>query len=206
MGSYSGAELCELIGLYMLNQLREVDICPILYRDDGLLCLNKPAKAVHKIGLKIIDIFKKNGLSITTNVNKRVVNFLDLTLDLNSASYYIYVKEGHIPLYVHKLSNHPQNVIENIPKGVEKRLSNLSMTEELFLQKKEFFEECLRKSGYHYTLRYNPDTDFGGEKVIRNRKRKRNITYFNPPWDSSVQTNIGKAFLKLVTEKFPKQT
>ena len=40
---------------------------------------------MHKIRQKIIDFSKMNGLSITTNVNKRVVYFLDLTLDMNSS-------------------------------------------------------------------------------------------------------------------------
>ena len=38
MGSYDGAEVCELVGLYLLNQIKsridDVDIG--LYRDDGL--------------------------------------------------------------------------------------------------------------------------------------------------------------------------
>ena len=39
MGSYDGAELCELVGLYLLNQLSTViDKSSVgLYRDDGLL-------------------------------------------------------------------------------------------------------------------------------------------------------------------------
>ena len=34
------------------------------------------------------------------------------------------------------------------------------------------------------------------------RKRKRNITYFNPPFSSNVKTNVGKEFLKLVRKHF----
>ena len=36
MGSFDGAESCELIGLYMLSQLTHLDINIGLYRDDGL--------------------------------------------------------------------------------------------------------------------------------------------------------------------------
>ena len=43
MGSYDGAEICELVGLYILSFLGTV--CGIknegLYRDDGLTCLYK---------------------------------------------------------------------------------------------------------------------------------------------------------------------
>ena len=46
MGSYMGAEICDLIGLYILNDLREilVDKSYGIYRDDGLAILeNKPS-------------------------------------------------------------------------------------------------------------------------------------------------------------------
>ena len=37
----------------------------------------------------------------------------------------------------------------------------------------------------------------------KSKNRKRNILWFNPPWNSEVETNIGKEFLKLVDECFP---
>ena len=36
MGSYDGAEICELVGLYLLSQLQNLNINVGLYRDDGL--------------------------------------------------------------------------------------------------------------------------------------------------------------------------
>ena len=37
MGAYHGAQACEIVGLYMLNQLSELpDFSALLYRDDGL--------------------------------------------------------------------------------------------------------------------------------------------------------------------------
>ena len=41
MGGYSGAEICEFVGLYLLNQLKSKGLKPRLYRDDGLLLANK---------------------------------------------------------------------------------------------------------------------------------------------------------------------
>ena len=42
MGSYYGAEICELVGLYLLNQLSTViDKSSVgLYRNDGLAAIN----------------------------------------------------------------------------------------------------------------------------------------------------------------------
>ena len=36
MGSYQGAEVCELVGLYILFELKSLEIDLGLYRDDGL--------------------------------------------------------------------------------------------------------------------------------------------------------------------------
>ena len=53
------------------------------------------------------------------------------------------------------------------------------MTEEIFNQKKQFFEDCLTQSGYNYYLKYVPDPDFGEKRV--EKSRTRNVTYYNPP-------------------------
>lgn len=42
MGSFDGAETCELVGCYLLSQLTQIsDINIGLYRDDGLAVLNQ---------------------------------------------------------------------------------------------------------------------------------------------------------------------
>ena len=43
MGSYDGAESCELVGLFMLHQMEELQKEAGLYRDDGLMiCRGTP--------------------------------------------------------------------------------------------------------------------------------------------------------------------
>ena len=37
-----------------------------------------------------------------------------------------------------------------------------------------------------------------------NRKRKHDVLWFNPPYNSTVSTNIGREFLKLIDECFHK--
>ena len=56
MGSFDGAEVCELVGLYLLKILKsefgEKNIG--LYRDDGLSCFeNKSGPELEKIKAKI---------------------------------------------------------------------------------------------------------------------------------------------------------
>ena len=63
MGSYDGAEICELVSLYMLSFLGKVyGIQNVgLYWDDGLVCLHKiSGRASDKIQKDMIRTFREN--------------------------------------------------------------------------------------------------------------------------------------------------
>ena len=63
------------------------------------------------------------------------------------------------------------------------------------------YQEALYKSGYSHKLKFTPKEQ---EPSKNNKKRnKRNVTWFNPPYNIAVKTNIGKEFLKLLDECFP---
>ena len=82
---------------------------------------------------RICKIFKENGLNITTEeTNGKKVNFLDVNFDLENGLYRPYMKKNNKPLYVHMQSNHPLNILENIPKSVNNRLSSISSNENVF--------------------------------------------------------------------------
>ena len=69
MGSYDGAEICELVGLYLLNRLSTViDKSSVdLYRDHGLVAINNTnAPKLDRIRKNISELFKEEGLSITS--------------------------------------------------------------------------------------------------------------------------------------------
>ena len=108
-------------------------------------------------------IFKEVGLKVTVEANKKIVNFLDLTFDLTLGVYSPYSKPNDIPLYVHKQSNHPPGILNNIPKAINKRISENSSNEEIFNKAAPKFQETLNKSEYKYELKYNqhvkPNTD-----------------------------------------------
>ena len=64
MGSYDGAEICELVGLYLLNQLSTViDKSSVgLYRDDGLAAINNAnGPKLDRIRKDILALFKEEG-------------------------------------------------------------------------------------------------------------------------------------------------
>ena len=108
MGSFDGAETCELVGCYILSRLTQKYGNNIgLYRDDGLSVFNKAPQKIERIKKDLCKIFRDNDLKITVEANLTRVNFLDVTLDLKSGKHLPYTKEGNIPLYAQKQSNHP---------------------------------------------------------------------------------------------------
>ena len=126
MGSYDGAESRELVGAYLLYSIKEKfgNACNFgLYRDDGLGITKASPRKTELIKKELCSIFGKFGLKITIEANKKIVNFLDVTLNLTNGKYMPYTKPGNIPLYVHRSSNHPPRIMENIPKSINKRLS-----------------------------------------------------------------------------------
>ena len=107
MGFYDGAEICELVGLFILNELREIGINLGIYRDDGLGVSSKTAREVENLKKKMAAIFKKHNLKITIEANKKLVEFLDLYLDLDKEEYGPFMKPNSKPVYVNAGSNHP---------------------------------------------------------------------------------------------------
>ena len=84
-------------------------------------------------------------------------NFLCTPMDQKTGEYKPYMKPNNIPLYIHKEGNHPANIIKNISKSVNKRLSNISTNESKFNKAAPTYQEAPSKSGYKYTLKYKAD-------------------------------------------------
>ena len=86
MGSYDGAEICELVGIYIFSELSKIanqKDCG-LYRDDGLILLqNSNGKRADKLRKDIAATFKSIGFQIEIKCNLKQVDFLDVTLNLN---------------------------------------------------------------------------------------------------------------------------
>ena len=78
----------------------------------------------------------------------KIVNYLDVTFNLNDSFYRPYQKPDNIIQYIHVETNHPPNIIKQIPKTIEKRLSQLSSNEKIFIELAPFYEDKLHQSGY----------------------------------------------------------
>ena len=84
---------------------------------------------MEKIKKRLQKVFKNNGLNVIIECNVKIVNYLDVTFNLNDGTYRPYQKPDNIIQYIHVESNHPPNIIKQIPKTIEKRLSQLSSSE-----------------------------------------------------------------------------
>ena len=131
-GTFDGAELCELVGIYILPQLQKLQENNGLYRDDGLMASKLTPRQNENLKKKICQIFENNGLKITIQANVKVVDFLDLTLDLQNVLFKPFIKPNNSILYINVGSNHPPKIVKNIPLSVNRRLSSLSKNEEIF--------------------------------------------------------------------------
>ena len=135
MGAYDGAEVCELVGTFLLYKLslkyNKNDIG--LYRDDGLAIFkNISGPKLEKVKNDIQKLFKGNGLDIVIQCNMKTVNFLDVTLDLENSTYRPYQKQNNQIKYVNIESNHPPSIIKQLPLSIESQLSSLSSSGEIF--------------------------------------------------------------------------
>ena len=144
MGSFDGAEVCELVGLLMLNKLSQKfknndNIGH--YRDDGLPAFrNMGPRTADRIRQQFSEIFHPEGLKITVTANMKIVNFLDITLNLLNGKFYPNRKPDNPPVYIHAQSNHPPTVIKHLPKAISTRISSLSYDEQEFNKAAPIYE------------------------------------------------------------------
>ena len=200
-GSFDSAELCDLVGLFMLSKMsnfvKKKDIG--LYRDDGLAVMSMSGRELESTRKKLHELFKMHGLKITAVAGLIKTDFLDVTFDLSGGKYYPYRKPNDSPLYINVHSNHPRAIVKEIPNMINKRLSDLSCSSEEFDKSKIVYGEALKKSGYNKVLEYE-DVDRPRSK----NRRKRKILWYNPPYSMNVKTNVGKKLLNLVSKHFPR--
>ena len=203
MGSFDGAEVCELVGLYILNTLsNEYGKEHIgLYRDDGLAVFrNISGSEAERIRKNITKTFQKLDLKITISCNLKIANFLDITLNLNNDKYYPYRKPNDQPMYIHTQSNHPPSIIKNLPASISRRISDISCDEDIFKKATPIDDDALKSSGYTESLSYTND-----QPRRKRRNRQRNIIWFNPPFSKNVLNQHWLHLLEAGRQTLPKE-
>ena len=118
---------------------------------------------------------------------------------LNDGTYHPFHKPNEELTYIHVEFEHPLQIIKKIiPRSIEKIISGLSSTKEIFENSKDYHEQRLRQCDYNEKLNYPEENN-----KINQKCRKCNILWFNPPVSKSVKTNNSKRFLRLINKYFP---
>ena len=201
MGFFDDPELCELVCCYILEQLTQLfeHHSVALYRGDGLAIMKDLSRPqTERAKKKVKKVFKDFGLKITIQANLHTGNLLDITLDLRSNTYESYRKPDNHPVYINKNSNHPKTILRELPKSISKRLSDLPSNKDIFQKAAPSIENI----GFNESLVFIPKINTSDN--ASKKQRKCNIIWFNPPFSLCVKTNIGRTFLKLLKQHFPK--
>ena len=144
MSSFDGAEVGELIGLFLLNNLSEKygKNNAGLYRDDGLVLLrNTSGPQSQRTRKDITREFKKQVLNISISTNLKICYFFDVTLNLTDGTHYPYRKPNTETLYIDTNSNQPPTIIKPLPAAIGRRISDIPSSKELFNKNLFFGQE-----------------------------------------------------------------
>ena len=79
-----------------------------------------------------------------------------------------------------------RHLLLSIPRSIEKRLSILLSSKDIFQESAIYYEKCQPK-----------------ENNQNKKNRKRKTIWFNLIYSKSVKTNIGRIFIKLIGKHFP---
>ena len=103
MGAYDGAEVCELVGTFLLYKpfLKYNKNKIGLYHDDGLsIFKNISGPISEKIKKDIQKLLIENQLDTIIQCNMKMVNYLDVALNLENSTYCPYKKENNEIKYI----------------------------------------------------------------------------------------------------------
>ena len=103
------------------------------------------SEKIKKISQKM---FKNKGLDIIINCNMKIVNYLDITLNLNNGSYRPYNETN----YIHVNSDQTPSILKQLPVSIEKQVSSLSSSKEIFEETVPYYEQYFSNCGYKKKL------------------------------------------------------
>ena len=140
--------------------------------------------ALHHILSEYGDLLCKSPYSVQTRekirtriFGKRIIfrNWMQ-PKNCKLSRYYSRLKHWHLQtkfndeiLYIHAKSNHPANILKQLPISIKTRLSNLSSNSEILHEASKHYQNILNQSGYDYKLQYKPPNN-GNENWSKSPK------------------------------------
>lgn len=147
MGSKDVAECCEVVELFLIHYITEVE--RIISKEDirtfrndflGIVGANRATNERTK--KKLIKAFEKFGLEVIIEMNLINTNFLDVTVNMLNGSYKPYIKPNCNARYLHSKSDHRNLILKQIPHGTESRLNSIYNNEINFNSCKDIYQKC----------------------------------------------------------------
>ena len=92
----------------------------------------------------ILKIYKDIGFGIDIQTNLKEADFLDIILNLQNRTYRPYKKPDDKLLYICSSSNHPPQIIKQLPNSISERLRKNSFNQEIFNTAKVEYEDPLK--------------------------------------------------------------
>ena len=77
-----------------------------------------------------------------------------MTFDLENNVYKPFHKENNQPIYINNHCNHPPRILKQLPKSIEKRISETSSNKDIFDKLIKPYKDALKESGFSETLNY----------------------------------------------------
>ena len=111
----------------------------------------------------------------------KVVNYLDALFNLSDGSYRPYRKPNDETHCIHIPSDHPSSITKQLPRSIEKRLSQLSSSKNIFYETTPYYEQRLASCGYNKKLAYQQQREDNENNKNIGKNRKRNIIWLTHP-------------------------
>ena len=107
-----------------------------------------------KIKKEIQKLFRQHGLRLIIKCDLKIVDFIDVTLNLTDSTDKPYHKLNDEICYIHKESNHPPSITKQLPISIEARLSKISSNEKVFNESVSIYQEALDKSSHNHNFNH----------------------------------------------------
>ena len=149
-----------------------------------------------------IDYFKYREFKEIFAINKHIsANSIQTNVKFTFIAYgymyrfiYIYIS-FYICIYIYD-ETHYIDIQSDHPPSITKQLLKK------FYKTAQYYEQRPASCGYNEKLTYQQQGENIGNIKNMRKNRKRNIVWFNPPYNKSLKTNIGKYFFRLRTTFF----
>ena len=118
------------------------------------------------------------GFKIEVSSNNKIVNFLDVTLNLSDNTYKPFLKSDQYPSYINIKSNHPKTIIKQVPKAVKLRIKNLSAKEKIFQESSKIYKDALKNRGFGEEFIYKEENIPNDINKIRSGVKKQKKKHY----------------------------